>query len=498
MPDAKDEIDPGPTHASLPSVRWNIADTLLLAALSLLALSLRLLAVEQWSFGAVEAETFRALTQPLSGGPDSFMASDQSSYPVVFLLLRWLLDVGVLPGFTEGWIRLPFAFVGCLLVPSIALFARPIFGRGVACLAALLIAVHPGHIAASQTADPIVFAMTVAVFAGVVRLSGMRWLSVLLCVLAGACHPLGWLCGLGMLCAGGTDRMLRKTPAWVWWLLLAHVVVVVPCLLDQVGLSLPILAVIAVLIRPTANGNVDPDAASASAPNTVAPNMLGLGLAGLAPLVAGGVWWWVAGTGTEIACVAALPPLVVLGSCSIVRFFLCLRGQLRADGEHRNWLRHLLAVAPAIMVLGELVTAVFLYFAIFAGARPPWREVRDAVLASTTSGYRIEVIAARGCDVMRAYLRPRHWLELDAGGRANRDPHSGVRVSALPADATAAQQLLSMPDAMLVLQHDEWRALLGSPEGRALVQDFVPVNIWPSPQLFGDQSLYLLQHRRQD
>ena len=29
-------------------------------------------------------------------------------------------------------------------------------------------------------------------------------------------------------------------------------------------------------------------------------------------------------------------------------------------------------------------------------------------------------------------------------------------------------------------------------------QDFVPVNIWPSPQLFGDQSLYLLQHRRQD
>ena len=92
MPDAKDQIDPGLTHASLSSVRWNIADTLLLAALSLLALGLRLLAVEQWSFGVIEAETFRALTQPLSGGPDSFMASDQSSYPVVFWLLRWLLN----------------------------------------------------------------------------------------------------------------------------------------------------------------------------------------------------------------------------------------------------------------------------------------------------------------------------------------------------------------------------------------------------------------------
>jgi hypothetical protein len=498
MPDAKEEFDRGPTHAPLPSERWNVADTLLLAVLSLLALGLRLLAIEQWSFGVVEAETFRALTQPLFGGPDGLTASDQSSYPVVFWLLRWLLEIGALPGFTEGWIRLPFAFVGCLLVPSIALFAQPMFGRGVACLAALLIAVHPGHIAASQTADPIVFAMTIAVIAGAVRLSGMRWLSILLCVLAGACHPIGWLCGLGMLCAGGTDRMLRKTPALVWWLLLAHVVVVVPCLLDQVGLSLPILAVIAVLIRPPANGIADPDAASASAPNTLAPNTLGLGLATLAPLVAGGAWWWVAGTCAESACIAALPPLVVLGSCSVVRFSSCLRGQLRANGERRKWLTRLLVTAPTIMLLGELATAVFLYFAIFAGGRQPWREVRDAVLAATTSGHRIEVIAARGCDVMRVYLRPRHWLEPDVGSRANRDPHPGVRVSAWPADAAAAQSLLSMPDAMLVLQHDEWRALLGSPEGRALVQDFVPIDLWPSQKLLGDQSLYLLQRRRQD
>ena len=91
MPDAKEEFDRGPTHAPLPSERWNVADTLLLAVLSLLALGLRLLAIEQWSFGVVEAETFRALTQPLFGGPDGLMASDQSSYPVVFWLLRWLL-----------------------------------------------------------------------------------------------------------------------------------------------------------------------------------------------------------------------------------------------------------------------------------------------------------------------------------------------------------------------------------------------------------------------
>lgn len=508
MPDAKDEIDPGPMHASPASARWSVADTLLLAVFSLLALGMRLLAIDQWSFGVAEAETFRALTQPLSAGPDGFMASKEGSYPAVFLLLRMLLDVGALPGFTEGGIRLPFAFVGCLLVPSIALFARPIFGRAVAFMSALVIAVHPGHIAASQTADPIVFAMTIAVFAGVVRLNGMRRLSVGLCVLAGACHPVGWLCGFGLLYASRTDRSLPKLPPMVWWLMLAHVVVLVPCLLDLIGLSLPVLATIAVLIRPPAEGNASaavpkPTASHPAGANTpvspntpVAPNALGLALAALAPLVAGGIWWWVAGSGAESACIATLAPLTVLASCSVVRFFRRLRDQLRAQGEHRKWLLRLLVTTPSIMLLGELATAAFLYFVVFAGARPPWREVRDAVLTSTTSGHHIEVIAGRGCDVMRAYLRPLHWREPNTGRGVYLDPHPGVRVSRLPADAVAAAQLLSLPDAMLVLQHDEWRALLASPEGRTLVADFVAVEVWPSPQLFGDQSLYLLQRRR--
>lgn len=493
MPAAKDEIAPEPTHASLLGARWSVADTLLLAVLSLLALGMRLLAIEQWSFGVAEAETFRALTQPLAGGADGFMASEQSSYPVVFLCLRWLLDVGVLPDFTEGWIRLPFAFVGCLLVPCIALFARPTFGRGVAYLSALVIAVHPGHIAASQTADPIVFAMTIAVFAGVVRLNGMRWLSVGLCVLAGVCHPLGWLCGLGMLCAGGTNFSLRKLPPLVWWLMLAHVVVLLPYLFDLVGLSLPILAMIAVLIRPRVE---DHAIATAAANAATGPHTLGLALAALAPLVAGGIWWWLAGSGAESASIAALAPLTVLASCSVVRFFSHLRDQLLAQGERRKWLLRLLVTTPSIMLLGELATGAFLYFVVFAGARPPWREVRDAVLASTTSGHHIEVIAGRGCDVMRAYLRPRHWREPNTGNGGYRDPHPGVRISRLPADALAAAQLLSLPDAMLVLQHDEWRALQASPEGRALVADFVAIKVWPSPQLLGDQSLYLLQRRR--
>ncbi|MFT4514941.1 MAG: hypothetical protein ACI91B_003654, partial [Planctomycetota bacterium] len=416
MLDAKDEIDPRPSHALLASARWSVAETLLLAGLSLLAVGLRLLAIEQWSFGVAEAETFRALTQP------TLATSKEMGYPAVFLLLRWLLEIGVLPGFTEGWIRLPFVFVGCLLVPCIALFARPMFGRGVACLSALVIAVHPGHIAASQTADPIVFAMTIAVLAGAVHASGMRRLGGVLCFLAGACHPVGWLCGLGMLCVGGSDRLVRKTPPLVWWLMLAHVVVLVPCLVDLVGLSLPILAVIAVLIRPLVKGTADTDASSTQVPgpNTRAQNTLGLALAALAPLVAGGVWWWVAGTGAESACIAALPPLTVLASCSVVRFLGRLRDQLRANGEHRKWLLRLLVTTPAIMLLGELATAGFLYFVIFAGARPPWREVRDAVLASATSGHHIEVIAARGRDVMRVYLRPRHWREPDTGSRAYR------------------------------------------------------------------------------
>tara|TARA_R110002072_G_scaffold269079_8_gene428320 strand:- start:7600 stop:9039 length:1440 start_codon:yes stop_codon:yes gene_type:complete len=479
MPDANDEIDNGPTDASPAGVRWNVADTLLLALLSLLALGLRLVGIGQWSFGVVEAETFRALTQPLFAGPDSFAASGQSTYPAVFLLLRSLLEIGALPGFTEGWIRLPFAFAGCLLVPSVALFARPQFGRGVACLSALVIAVHPGHIAASQTADPIVFVMTLAVFAGAALLGGKRRVAVILAVLAGACHPIGWLCGVGMLCAAATDRVVRKTPPWGWWLLLLLVIVLVPSLLDVVGMSLPLLAVIAVLIRPQlANG----------------PNSLGLALATLGPLLVGGIWWWLGGIVVASASIATLAPLTVLASWAVVRFWRRLHEQ-HAQDEHRRWVMRLLMTAPAIMLLGELATAAFLYFAVFSGARPPWREVRNVVLAKAASGHQVEVIAARGCDVMRAYLRPRHWREPVTDSPSSLDPHPGMRVSPLPKDAVEAQQLLSLPDAMLVLQNDELRALQNSAAGRTLVGDFVVVEVWPSPQRSGDQSVYLLQRR---
>lgn len=486
MPDAKDAIDAGPTPASHSGARWSVTDTLLLAVLSLVGLGLRLVAIGEWSFDVTEAETFRALTQPLSGGSEAFMGSDSSTYPLVYLLLRGLLETGVLSGFTEGWIRLPFAFAGCLLVPCLALFVRPLLGRGAACMAALVIAVHPGHIAASQTADPVVFAMTAAVCAGALRVAGRRWSAYLMCVVAGGCHPIGWLCGLGLLCASTGDRVLRRTPAFLWWLLLAHAVVLVPCVLGLLGLSLTLLAIIAVLVRTPVGG--DPDTVASGSP-------LGLGIAALLPLVAGGIWWLVVGEGAESATIAALAPLTVLASWSVVQFFRRLRDRLVEQGEDRVWLTRALVVTPSLLLLGELATSTFLYFVIFGGARAPWRDVRDAVLAATTSGHQVEVVAGRGSDVMRAYLRPRHWRAANATLHAA-DPHPGVRVSDLPRAVEDAVELLARPDTMLVLQHDEWSSLQSTEHGRRLLEDFRPVEVWSSPQVLGDHSLYLLRRGR--
>jgi len=159
-----------------------------------------------------------------------------------------------------------------------------------------------------------------------------------------------------------------------------------------------------------------------------------------------------------------------------------------------------LMAAPSIMLFGELATAAFLYFVIYAGARPPWRDVRSAVLASAARGHQVDLIARSGCDVMRVYLRPSHWRGTGASVAVGsqsvaRDPHPGVRVSAIPADLAAARTLLSSPDAVLVLQRDEWMTLLSAELIADLLEDFVVAEVWPSPQPHGSQALYLLRRR---
>ncbi len=173
--------------------RWTGCDLALLAGVSLLAIALRLLLIEQWSFGVAEAATWKAVTSPAAGDVAAFFSTSEGRYPLVFLLMRGLFDAGVLPGSTEGWMRLPFAFAGCLLAPLVALYARPLLGRGVGLLAAVAVAVHPGLVEASQTAHPAVFAVAASLAAGVAAMRGWRWPAYALVALAGGCHPLGWL-----------------------------------------------------------------------------------------------------------------------------------------------------------------------------------------------------------------------------------------------------------------------------------------------------------------
>ena len=259
-----------------------------------------------------------------------------------------------------------------------------------------------------------------------------------------------------------------------------HVVVLVPALVQDVGLSIVLLVVLALLMRPSQAGN---------------SLTRSLSLAALLPLVGGGVWWWFDPALAEAAILAALPAMALLASWSVVNFFDCMRVPVAAHASQRLWLPRILAAAPAIMLLGEVLTATVLYFMVYGGGRPPWRSVRDAVLASLRPGRKIELVAASGCDVMRVYLRPSHWYAPLDSRQPDDDPHPGIRVSLLSDDLDAARTLLASPDALLVLQREEWSALLAAEGGAELVADFVIKSMWPCPQPSGDHAIYLLERR---
>ncbi|MFY9344469.1 MAG: hypothetical protein WAT39_18390, partial [Planctomycetota bacterium] len=151
---ATDRNAAGATMAAAPPVAWTARAQVVLCAITALAAAVRLFRLELWSLDASEVGTWRAITMPLDG-PDGWFASAASSAPLVPLALRWLLD-HVLPGSGEGWLRLVFAFAGTLAVPLLGLLAARFATVPVALGAAALLASHPLHVAASQTADPLV------------------------------------------------------------------------------------------------------------------------------------------------------------------------------------------------------------------------------------------------------------------------------------------------------------------------------------------------------
>lgn len=442
--------------------RWNTSDFLVLMLVSVAAAALRILFIEQWSFGPSEAATWRALTAPLYGDGETFAASREAVYPLAFLLLRELLELGVLPGMTEGWLRLPFAFAGCLVTPLVALLARPLLGREVGILAALAVALHPACVASSQTADPVVVASAISLLAGVLAMRGWAWSSALAVVLAGGSHPLGWLAGLGIVWATRPPRWLGAIHrGWSTALFLAAA----PILLD-LGYG-PTWS--SVLLAGLAVG-------------LWLPSARGFALAAMLPLAGAGLWWWWDPAVGGAARVITAPVIVSLAAWSCVQFARAVAAGLDAPPG----VKRLVLVAPVLMLLAELLTATFLYFSVYQGDRSSWRSARSAVASMRAPGKGLVVIAGRGAEVLRTYLRPSHWRYPER----DRDP--GVVIEPLADDAAGRAAQVSRPDALFVLLPDE-RAKLG-----AAAEDLVVVALWPSPKAVGDRSLSVLRRRAED
>ncbi|MEZ6038793.1 MAG: hypothetical protein R3F29_15040 [Planctomycetota bacterium] len=448
--------------------RWASRDLWWLAAISAVAAAARLWHIELWSWSDREAETWRALTQPLGAADGGLAGSAEGFYPLLFLFERGLLSSGLLPSFGEGWLRLPYAFVGAVMVPCVAVLARRPFGRGAALLAAVALAVHPAHIAASQTADPAVAAVAVALLVGAVgqRLrSRWAWWMV---VVAGLCHPIGWWLGAGALMAmagqGSRAAALRQRlaalPAWCWW--------------GGVALLLPWGGEAWLTLR-------GPVVVLGAAACCMLPAVQPVGALLGSTLAIGGALGWLAPGARHAALVAAVPLAVLLAAALAVHLAAVLRRGLPAPPR----LGRLVGAVAALVLVGELMTGAFLYFTVQHGGRAPWRDLQRAALSTVRPGVGLQVIAGRGLAPLRVYLRPNHWRGDDY------DAHPGTRVEPLAEPAARAAQL-AQPDVVLALEQVELDALRADPALAELLARFTEQRVFPCPQPGGDRSLRLL------
>lgn len=164
---------------------WSVRAWVWLVGLALLAGSVRLARLGWWSLSPDEAANWlQAMRIELAGG-------DASAATVSGGVLRFLLTTGLLPAQSEGWLRLPFALLGTATVVLLALALARSLGSRAALLAAAALALHPGHVRWSQTADDGALLAFAAVLALVVsmflrkRLAGLADVPAALVVLWG-------------------------------------------------------------------------------------------------------------------------------------------------------------------------------------------------------------------------------------------------------------------------------------------------------------------------
>ncbi len=392
---------------------------LLLAAITVLAAALRLWHLGDWSIWIDEAHTWRDVTMPI----EDFFKAAPSWYPTSFLMLRFLMEHGWLQQFTEGWLRLPFAFCGILTVPLLALFGNLIVGRRAALLAALFLAINPWHIYWSQNARAYVL---VGMFA--VAAAGSWWLGILrgsrlwlvtgfaLVLAGGSCHPTG-LALLPVFLAYPllAARRLAGRRIWIKAFAIGIGVTLLPSALELLPafqifqnakpesqpslvhllqttafyFRLPLLCAAAIgvsmLFQQRLQGRV-----------------LYLACWALLPLLLLGI---VGSTMVKVTArygLAALPAVLLLAGAASVRVSELLVAGL---GRSSTWSRVLAAlVLPAILCL-DMGAYDYMYYRVQYGDRGRWQEASRIV---TRAGAGVDVMTTHE-PVLQYYLRPNNY-----------------------------------------------------------------------------------------
>lgn len=377
-------VDAAPSTAGFRP--FALRDMAWIVVLTVVAAALRFYELGEWAFWIDEAHTFRDATSRI----DEFWNASVSRYPVAYLTLRGLLDW--LPGTSEGWLRLPFAFFGVLTVPVLALVGRSLVGRRASLCSAGLLAVFPWHIYWSQNARGYTITLFFALLgaAGVLRGIQRRsygWsLAGLLCVFgSGMTHPSGFL----LLPAFVAYAALRwRHDEWLRAKVNRY----------TVGLAVVGVAVVAAVVGPSLGvaSRVKDDPSLMHFVQTcvyfVTPP---IGLAGLAGLLwlradarardgAGFLLCWV---GVPLGLLSVVGGLLTKVTAQYAFFTLpafCLgAGALVVQLADRitDARARLARLVLPLILFADLLSYDYLYFTAQFGDRPRWRDAALLVMA---------------------------------------------------------------------------------------------------------------------
>ena len=457
VPSSSVPVEPASTAPSAP---WQRHELAAVCAVGVLAIALRLHAVERWSWSVAEAAMWRAIQLPWTG-PDGFFASEFVWQPLVPLGLRVWLELGLLPSHGEGWLRLPFVLVGALTVPLLAIVGRRFVGTWVALLAALLVALHPAHVTHSQSMTAPVVVTAAALLALLAAGRGSRRGIGGAAVMAGLCHPLGFV----------LLALLVPAPAWrrgQW------TAVVLPAVAAAV--ALPVLRAPLLVVGFAA---------------VAAERRLDAVVVAAGTLLLGAFACGVGGEDGGALAVVALPSIALLAAAGAARLAAAVREALV---EHPGLGRAASSLLASLMVV-DLAISSFLLLTLFHGGRADWRAAARATLQAANRAPALAVVAGSGSEPLRCYLRPDHWRE-PAG-----DPHPGRGVVPIARDDArdVLTAVLAAPAAfaiVVVLTEAEWQAL--PPACQQLVaQRCERTRVVPSPQTTAATTLSVFVRRPQ-